>query len=538
MKKRILGLIGLLFISSSLCAMTEQAELKQTQVAQNELIQQLISAAKVGDAAFVKELLKRGDLKLGKDQLGYTAFDWAAIRGHIDCVNIILDAFEANSHSLRRLLTGHMYEHYMDLQLVRSARAIFVPLFQRDVRSLAQLAERIYAISELVQKHQEATHEGYLVLPTLRRILTGLKVQFSLNFVLACSEDKPALQQALVSAGAQHIDDTPLGCFPALRATALSLYRALVQSDTNDDDDFDEVNSIEDLMHMHIDELVHVAIQQDNKELLKALIDVGASVNNPDDSFKMPLHHVARKNNADMAKMLLAAGAMKECEDPERRTPFAIACAHRSFEVVRLLFESGAQIRPRHIESLPYLLMTDPERQLYFKMLHEGSKRRYAPTMRDAKIAFQNIVSLVYQLGIQLSLPPYVIYEVLLFATAEKRGELGQKIAPEWTQKLKRDLAILYLYKCNGNRLFPLWEQTVRCIVKEPQQQALLISKLESFMQPFLGNEVISIVISGLMQKVAEESVLYVGQEIYREDTELYRKHLAGYLGIDGLVNL
>ncbi len=537
MKKRILGLIGLLLISSSLCAMTEQAELKQTQVAQNELIQQLISAAKVGDAAFVKELLKRGDLKLGKDQLGYTAFDWAAIRGHIDCVNIILDAFEANSHSLRHLLTGHMYEHYMDLQLVRSARTIFVPLFQRDVRSLTQLAERIDEISELVQRHQEATHEGYLVLPTLRRILAGLKVQFSLNFVLSCSDDKPALQQALVSAGAQHVDKITLGSLAALRAAAPSLYKSLVQSGGLDDDS-DEVNGIEDLMHMHIDELVHVAIQQDNKELLKALIDVGASVNNPDDSFKMPLHHVARKNNADMAKMLLAAGAMIEYEDPEKRTPFAIASARRSFEVMRLLFESGAQIRPRHIESLPYLLMTDPERQLYFKMLLQGSKRRYAPTMRDAKIALQNIVSLVYQLGIQLSLPPYVIYEVLLFATAEKRGELGQKITPEWTQKLKRDLAVLYLYKCNGNRLFPLWEQTVRCIVKDPQQQALLISKLESFMQPFLGNEVISIVISGLMQKVAEENALYVGQEIYREDIELYRKHLAGHLGIDGLVNL
>ena len=136
------------------------------------------------------------------------------------------------------------------------------------------------------------------------------------------------------------------------------------------------------------------------------------------------------------------------------------------------------------------------------------------------------------------NLPAYVIYEILLFATVEQHDAQGQEIAPEWTKSLKRDLVVIYLYKCNGNKLFPLWEQTVKCLVKDPQQQALLISKLENFMQPFLANEVVPLVSSSLMGKVAEESAQYKGEDMYGQNREQYREHLAQYLNIGALEDL
>ena len=57
----------------------------------------MINAAKVGDASLIRELLKKGARVLGKDQLGYTTFEWAAIRGHIECVNVLLDQRETNA---------------------------------------------------------------------------------------------------------------------------------------------------------------------------------------------------------------------------------------------------------------------------------------------------------------------------------------------------------------------------------------------------------------------------------------------------------
>ncbi len=98
MKERILGLIGLLLVSSSLCAMNQERtkEVAFPAVVEN-VQQQLFSAAKAGETERIKTLLAQGALLAEQDRLGYTAFEWAAIHGHIDCVNIFLDELENNT---------------------------------------------------------------------------------------------------------------------------------------------------------------------------------------------------------------------------------------------------------------------------------------------------------------------------------------------------------------------------------------------------------------------------------------------------------
>ncbi len=533
MKERILGLVCLLLISGSLCAMTAQTEVQQTQVAQNELNQQLVSEAKEGNVSLIKGLLKRGALIVGKDYC-LTAVDWAAIRGHTECIGVMLDELENNTPLARQKTLSGNYALLGRLKVRwKNNRWWIIDLFQRDERSLDELVEHIRKIRQWME--EDLDHYDPLV-TWLQRILTGLKVQFSLNFVLSCSNNRPALQQALVSAGAQHTDDTPLlERLPELRTTDPYLYRVLMQAEGLDDD-FDEVNNAEDLMQMHINSLVHFATQLENEELLRALIEVGANVNDTDDDCETSLHHVAHNNNAHMAKLLLDAKARIEDKDSTKRSAFEIACACRSFDVAKILYESGARIRSGDRGNLrrPYLDFSSSDRQLYFKMLLQGSKRRYMPTRKEAKRALQNVACLIDILGMRCNLPAYVIYEILLFVTAEQHDAQGQEVAPEWTKAFKRDLEVIYLYKCNGNKLFPLWEQTMRCLVKDPQKQALIIAKLVNFMQPFFGDDVKNIVCLSLMGKFADDSEsLPVGQ-----DHELYCKHLAGYLYIDGLDDL
>ena len=415
---------------------------------------------------------------------------------------------------------------------MKSRRTLFISYFQRDVRSLSQLAACIEKIHECLRQTSKNVSRFLPtsdVFPPLQRILTGLKVQFSLSFVLSRSANRPALQKALIAAGAQEVDDISVARFLVLRGTDRTLYRMLWQVE---DDYIDAIGDIDALGRLHLDDLMHFATQLDSEELLKALIGAEANVNDSDDFFETPLSRVARTNKPQMAKMLLAAGAMLEDKDRNQRSAFAVACAHRSFDVVQVLFKSGAQVCSRGTGSarVPHLDFSSSDRELYFKMLLQGSKRRYMPTKKETKRALQNITFFMYFFGTQLRLPFYIIYEIVLCATGEQHDAQGQAVAPEWTKALKRVLEVIYLYQCNGNKLFPLWEQTIRCLVKDPQEQARIISQYLNFMQPFLGNDVKDIVCSSLMRKIAHDSEsLPVGQEL-----ELYCKQLGEYLHIDG----
>ncbi len=498
----ILALSGLLLISHNLGGMIEHQEqtVVSTKDEQNLLNYQLISATKAGDALRIKELLKKGALIVDEDDpFRYLSIHWAAIRGHLECLDILLDALESN---IPLALQGE--DIFQTLQTVRAYRHKLVPLFQRDPRSLAELTK---CIEKIDQYKMNEVDVGYELHWTLNQILDKLEYQLSLNVVFNCFHSHENLRSILVRAGA------------VLATDAHAVSTAEKQK--------------------HLDKLLLFAAREDD-ELVKALIDCGANVHTVEKpNNRTPLHTAARYDHLRTVKLLLNAGASLESEDKNGLTPLHEARDIRAFGTMQILLESGANIRRNGFK---YRLKDDLIASL--KTLLQASVRRYAPTKTEAKIAMQNIAFLIYILGITCNLPPYVIYEIILFAAGEK-NEQGHLIAPEWTNALKRDIAVIHLYMCNGNKLRPLWEQTVRCIVKDPQQQTLLISKLENFIQPFLGSDVRKIVCHRLMNQVAAEPLLTAGvdgrfegtnrDDIFGEDAQLYLDHLQEYLHVDGL---
>ncbi len=500
MKVRIFALSVLLLISHNLDATVEHQEqdVVCTKDEQNLLNYQLISATKAGDALRIKELLKKGALIADEDDpFRYLSIHWAAIRGHLECLEILLDALESNT-----LLALQGKDIHRTLQAVKANHHRIVPLFQRDIRSIAELTRCI----EKINYYKWSVDVDCDLHWTLNLILDKLEDQLSLNVVFNCFYSYEDLRAILVRAGAE------------LATDAHTVSNAEKQK--------------------HLDRLLLFAAREDD-ELVKALIDCGANVHTVEDQHnRTPLHIATRYEHLRTIRILLDSGASIDSEDKQGLTPLHEARDMRSFGTMQVLLESSANI---HRNGFKYRVKDELTASL--KTLLQASVRRYAPTRIEAKKALQNIARLVYILSRHF--PPYVIYEIILFAAGEQNNEQGNLIAPEWTNALKRDLAVIYLYACNGNRLRPLWEQTIRCIVKDPQKQTLLISKFEDIIQPFLANDVKKIVCLRLMNQAADEPLLTAAvdgrfegtnrDDIFGEDAQLYLDHLQKYLHVDGL---
>ncbi len=494
---------------------------------------QLIDAAKIGDANRIRTLLAQGALLCQKDRFDYTPFDWAAIHGHVACLQIFLDELENNTPLDRR------DAYYTTLQGIKTQH-IDLGIFQRD----AQNAELGELSTFLLKIYDNLGDWGYGISggrDLLTEIYNRIGDQLSLNIVLNCFSSS-ILDQALISAGAQPATDDPDFLFKSLRNSNSRYYRQALLFAGEDPQTFNNLSmpTEQQIREYHLNRLMRFAIREEHEDLLRALIDEGTTkvttFTNEVAPFSNwpPLDVAAWFDKVKMAKVLLDAGApIEEGLSGGIHTPFHSACERNSWDVGQLLFESGASIKSTYIIELG---VRNLGKQPFYKMLLQGSKVRYAPTKNDAKIAMQTIARLIYALN---HLPAYVIYEIILFAAGEQNDDQGQRIAPEWTKTLRNSLAVLYLYKCNGNKLYHLWEQTMRCIIKDPEQQTLFISKLENFLRPFLGNEVIRLACSHLMQKIAddacqEQQSIYEN-DLFGEDFGRYYNHMAqGPLKIDG----
>ncbi len=531
MSFRIFGLSSLLIISMNLGGAMTTQRIDVALPAVENVQQQLISAAKAGDADRIRTLLAQGALLCQKDSCWYTPFDWAAIYGHVTCLHIFLDELENNTPIDCR------DEYYETLKGIKMHH-VDLGIFQRDpqsieIKCLAPFLLRMY------DHFGDWGHEIRGSPNLLREIYDRIRDQLSLNIVLNYfSSGDNVLQQALLASGAHREIGNLDHLFNPLQGPRSILRLALLcAGEAPDINHTTAPPSKEKIREHHLTRLMRFAIREEHEALLRALIDEGISVRTATVSSDWPnLHVAAWYGKVGMARILLDAGAPID----QRRgsdTAFCFACERKSYDVAQLLFESGTSIEDSYTRRL---CIRHLGKQPFYKMLLTGSKKRYAPTKNDAKIAMQNIAFLIYIFGTTCNLPPYVIYELLLFATGEQKDEQGDPIAPEWTRSIKKSLSVLYLYKCNGNRLFPLWEQTIKCLVKDPQQQALVISNLENFIRPVLGNDVVKLACIFLMQKIAADAgpqqQLAYENALFGKDFELYCKYLkgSGYLAIDG----
>lgn len=91
------------------------------------------------------------------------------------------------------------------------------------------------------------------------------------------------------------------------------------------------------------------AVKENNLEIVRLLIELGAEVNDQDRILydnETPLAIAASKGNLEMVKLLVDAGAIVNIplKDPEYWTPLMCAVSSDNFDVVKFLIEAGADV--------------------------------------------------------------------------------------------------------------------------------------------------------------------------------------------------
>jgi ankyrin repeat protein len=86
------------------------------------------------------------------------------------------------------------------------------------------------------------------------------------------------------------------------------------------------------------------AARQRKDGMIKALIELGADVNRPDDSGMTPLIAAAMRDHVPSIKVLIEKGANIEQPGPQGFRPLALAIAENKYESAKALMEAGADL--------------------------------------------------------------------------------------------------------------------------------------------------------------------------------------------------
>ena len=86
------------------------------------------------------------------------------------------------------------------------------------------------------------------------------------------------------------------------------------------------------------------AIQTNNIDAVKALLEKGADVNEPAYTTKTPLHYASHSRNKDILKLMLIEGAELEAKTEQGFTPLSYAIGLNHPDNCRILLEAGADV--------------------------------------------------------------------------------------------------------------------------------------------------------------------------------------------------
>jgi ankyrin repeat protein len=88
---------------------------------------------------------------------------------------------------------------------------------------------------------------------------------------------------------------------------------------------------------------LHVAVYQENPEIVDLLLATGADVNAKGTNGDTPLHVAVTNDSAELVNQLVRAGAMLGSRNDLGRTPLT-AAAHSSLEIVEILRKLGSEV--------------------------------------------------------------------------------------------------------------------------------------------------------------------------------------------------
>jgi ankyrin repeat protein len=89
---------------------------------------------------------------------------------------------------------------------------------------------------------------------------------------------------------------------------------------------------------------LHVASVKNKIEMVRLLLDYGATPNIMDKDGRTPLYRAAEKGYTEIVKLLVSKGAIIDTADKDGKTPLYVACQNCDTELIKFLLSEGADI--------------------------------------------------------------------------------------------------------------------------------------------------------------------------------------------------
>lgn len=134
-----------------------------------------------------------------------------------------------------------------------------------------------------------------------------------------------------------------------------------------------------------------IAIQNNDFELVKTLVDLGFPVNSFDKNLSTPLHYAAHLGNVEIIKYLLQHNAKIDSKNKLRRRPIHEAAEYNNLEAIKILSEVYITLNEN---DHPMNLSTDIDCQLY--LFHSWKRMYFTDSIVKSTQAFEKYYKKVF----------------------------------------------------------------------------------------------------------------------------------------------
>ncbi len=349
MKKHILSIVCVSTLTYNLFSMNlDLQKVALTADQQQALNQQLLDAAKLGKVELTRDLLKKGAYIAARDGLYCSSIHWTAIKGHSDCMELLLDEIE--EYVPYKAARKHD-DSYYTLQKVKQQRKAVVPLFVKRASTFDEQRAQINKILKC-RYDDDGVYRYFIdgdaiwdkdLCGFFEPVLRGLEAQQDLDYLLVnYARSNEALRQVLKVAGAQNNGFVGEDAHEVQMALGRLLIFAI--------DTGDRCLATELIQHANDewrDKALHRAVDQGDETIVERLLEKGVRLDSrsrrdgeykrSNDKGERALHTAARNGHDAILRMLLKKGASTKVLDRNGRTALHVACVNGHFLCIRAL---------------------------------------------------------------------------------------------------------------------------------------------------------------------------------------------------------